>query len=219
MILIKQATISSVLLGPARKLVEDDHGHFALSIDNGEWVIANDERYEETAGNAVATLTKECPDCLVTLKPLINQTARLKFTLYSAEDDPFVHSLKMQPVGIELSGLQRHYDKSTTGEPWNWTLCSPADTLIAYPGNKNVLMYLQEPLISTNDRFVIETPILPTDADCPPVICWPTGSVQSIPPGRKNSPVPGISLPCYRRKAGLCYRIQYCCFTCSCVMY
>ena len=157
-------------LGPARKLVEDDHGHFALSIDNGEWVIANDERYEETAGNAVATLTKECPDCLVTLKPLINQTARLKFTLYSAEDDPFVHSLKMQPEGIELSGLQRHYDKSTTGEPWNWTLCSPADTLIAYPGNKNVLMYLQEPLISTNDRFVIETPILPTDAMSTPLV-------------------------------------------------
>lgn len=39
------------------------------------------------------------------------------------------------------------------------------------------------------------------------------------PSWEENSPVPGISLPCYRRKAGLCYRIQYCCFTCSCVMY
>ena len=52
-----------------------------------------------------------------------------------------------------------------------------------------------------------------------PVICWPTGSVQSIPPGRKNSPVPVISLPSCRRKAGLCYEIHYCYFDCSCVMY
>lgn len=39
------------------------------------------------------------------------------------------------------------------------------------------------------------------------------------PSWEENSPVPGISLLSYRRKAGLCYRIQYCCFTCSYVMY
>lgn len=158
-------------IGPARKLEKNDHGHYALNIDNGEWVIANDERYKETAGNVAVELTSETPDCLVKLNPLINQTARLKFTLYSAADDPFVHSLKMHPVGVELSGLQKHYSNTNaTGKPWNWTFCTLSDTLKAFPGNKNVLMYLREPLVSTNDRFVIETSILPTDAIATPLM-------------------------------------------------
>lgn len=158
-------------LGPARELVRDTDGHYALNIDNGDWVIANDERYEETAGDATVTLTPETPDCLVHLKPLINQTARLKFTLYSAEDDPFVHSLKMHPVGVELSGLQRHYSNNGPDTaPWNWKFCIPGDTLKAFPGTKNVVIYLNKPLISTDDRFVIEASILPTDATATPLM-------------------------------------------------
>lgn len=160
-------------LGPACKLVKDDDGHYALDIDNGEWVISNDERYEETAGDAFAELTSDKPDCLVTLKPLINQTARLKFTLYSASNDPFVHSLQLHPIGVELSGLQRHdveHHTNGQGEPWNWKFCIPGDTLVARPGNKNVLMYLREPLASAEDYMVIETPILPTDAYATPIM-------------------------------------------------
>ncbi len=161
-------------LGPARELVrnEEDDTKLSLYIANGDWLIANDTRYEETSGNgAKVTLTQDNADCLVHLDPLINQTARLKFTLYSDADDPFVHSLKMQPIGVELSGLQNNYGKGdAASEPWNWTLCTPADTLIAYPGNSNTLIYLKEPLISTNDRFVIETHVLPTDAMATPLI-------------------------------------------------
>lgn len=48
------------------------------------------------------------------------------------------------PIGVELSGLQDRYSQgSEAGAPWNWTLCTPADTLIAYPGNKNTLVYLK----------------------------------------------------------------------------
>lgn len=162
-------------LGPARELVRDESGAQTLSlyIENGEWLIANDLRYKETSGvGSAIELTEDNEDRLVPLDPLINQTARLKFTLYSAADDPFVHSLEMQPVGVEVSGLQDNYAKNENGTdtPWNWALCSPADTLIAYPGNKNTFIYLKEPLLSTDNRFVIETHVLPTDAMATPLI-------------------------------------------------
>lgn len=156
-------------LGPARELVTNSDGvKTSLSIDNGQWVIAHDDRYEETAGDTKVTLTSSAPDALVKLNPLINQTARLKFTIYSAENDPFVHTLQMQPIGVEVSGLQKYYNKGDENNAWNWTLCG--DTLIAYPGNKNTVIYLKEPLESDNDHMVIETPILPTDAVSTPLI-------------------------------------------------
>ena len=127
-------------------------------------VIANDERYEETAGNAVATLTKECPDCLVTLKPLINQTARLKFTLYSAEDDPFVHSLKMQTRGHRIVGAAEALRQvHSQANRWELDVCS-ADMFYSLSGNKNVLMYLQEPLIVLMTAFAdTVAPLFPAD--------------------------------------------------------
>lgn len=161
------------VVGPARQLVPNEEGQpVSLSIDNGEAIIANDERYAETAGDASAVLTDENPDRYVTLKPLINQTARLKFTLYSPEDDPFVHTLQMQPIGVEVSGLQNYYTKGgdAEGKPWNWTLCALKDTLEAYPGNKNTIIYLKNPTETTANKFVIETPILPTDATSTPLI-------------------------------------------------
>lgn len=160
-------------LGPARELARQTaSGELSLYLDNGDWIIANDSRYKETSGMTMVTeLTQDNMDRLVELDPLINQTARLKFTIYSDESDPFVHTLKMMPIGVELSGLQDHYSKeSESGTSWNWTLCTPADTLIAYPGNKNTLVYLKEPLVSTDNRIALETHILPTDAVSTPLI-------------------------------------------------
>lgn len=160
-------------LGPARELARQTaSGELSLYLDNGDWIIANDSRYKETSGMTTVTeLTQDNMDRLGELDPLINQTARLKFTIYSDESDPFVHTLKMMPIGVELSGLQDHYSKkSESSTSWNWTLCTPADTLIAYPGNKNTLVYLKEPLVSTDNRIALETHILPTDAVSTPLI-------------------------------------------------
>lgn len=158
-------------MGPARQLVERSEGEPAsLYLNNGEYVIANDERYPETASSDPIVVSEEELDHLrVPLKTLINQTARLKFTLYSV--DPFVHNMEMQTVGVEISGLQNRYDKAAEGAaPWNWSMCSLSDTLIAYPGQKNTLIYLREPSLSEPDKFVIETAILPTDAVSTPLI-------------------------------------------------
>lgn len=159
-------------LGPARELArQTDKGELSIHLDNGDWLIANDVRYIETSGLKITTLTEDNMDQLVTLDPLINQTARLKFTIYSDKDDPFVHNLKIMPIGVELSGLQNRYSKATAeAVPWNWTLCTPEDTLIAYPGDKNTLVYLKNPLETTNDRIALETHILPTDAMSTPLI-------------------------------------------------
>lgn len=160
-------------LGPARELARQTaSGELSLYLDNGDWIIANDSRYKETSGMTTVTELKENNmDQLVELDPLINQTARLKFTIYSDNSDPFVHTLKMMPIGVELSGLQNRYSKgSEDSAPWNWTLCTPADTLVAHPGNKNTLVYLKKPLVSTDNRIALETHILPTDAVATPLI-------------------------------------------------
>lgn len=155
-------------LGPARKLANNGvDGEIAMNIDNGQWVIAHDDRYVETAGNSKVTLEEDKPNALVRLNPLINQTAQLKFTIYT--EDPFVHTMNLQTTGVEVSGLQDYYSKGADGgEPWNWTLYSTY--LEAKPADKNTVMYLKEPTVNENTRMVIETPILPTDAVATPLI-------------------------------------------------
>lgn len=161
-------TYSIKALGPARKLIDNQ----SLNIDNGQTVIANDERYSQTAcikGLKITPTSEKVQR--VALNPLINQTARLKFTLYCDANDPYIHHLKMMAEGVEIDGLQNHYSKGTVGgEAWNWTLCNLADTLVAYPGRKQTVFTVNTVDDSDANKLVTETSILPTDAWMSPLI-------------------------------------------------
>lgn len=159
-------------VSPARAFVEGtDH---ALYVNNKEYVIATDERYEQTS-----PVEKQIDDVsddgnvvqIVEINPLINQTSQLEFTIYADESDPNIHSLEVLPQGIEISGIQVQYaaDNAPGATPWNWTL---GDTLRAFVGQDEEKILIRKDT-QYSDSFIekrengdlyIHCPILPTDA-------------------------------------------------------
>ncbi len=166
-------------IGPARELTEKKH----LYIENGQYVIANDERNRFNDGantptkGVKATLNVSDPVVEVKLNPLINQTAKLKFTIKAGQN---VYQLGVQTTGVEIDGLQDNYSISNdANNPWNWTLAT--DTLKAYRGNKNTKLTLTEPVELTDEKVVYETSILPTDAYSTPLIILFSMRVNGVP--------------------------------------
>lgn len=181
---LESGTYTFRAIGPARKLTDDkltDDKH--LYIENGQYVIANDERtrfnngplVKGTAGVKAELDNNENPVVEVQLNPLINQTAKLKFTIKAGIN---VYKLGVQTTGVEIDGLQDNYSIDENS-PWNWTLAT--DTLIAYRGNKNTKLTLTEPVEITNRKVVYETSILPTDAYSTPLIILFSMRVNGVP--------------------------------------
>lgn len=180
---LESGTYTFRAIGPARKLTDDKH----LYIENGQYVIANDERDRFNKGLASTTKGTKGVEAIldntanpvveVQLNPLINQTAKLKFTIRAGIN---VYKLGVQTTGVEIDGLQDNYSKSNDeSSPWNWTLAT--DTLIAYRGNKNTKLTLTEPVEITNEKVVYETSILPTDAYSTPLIILFSMRVNGVP--------------------------------------
>lgn len=180
---LESGTYTFRAIGPARKLTDDKR----LYIENGQYVIANDERNRFNKGllpttrgtkGVVAILDNTVnPVVEVLLNPLINQTAKLKFTIKAGDN---VYKLGVQTTGVEIDGLQDNYSISNdVKSPWNWTLGT--DTLIAYRGNKNTKLTLTEPVEITNEKVVYETSILPTDAYSTPLIILFSMRVNGVP--------------------------------------
>lgn len=180
---LESGTYTFRAVGPARKLTENKH----LYIDNGQYVIANDERDRFNIGLASTTKGTKGVEAIlnntvnsvveVQLNPLINQTAKLKFTIKAGDN---VYKLGVQSTGVEIDGLQDNYSKSNDeSSPWNWTLAT--DTLIAYRGNNNTKLTLTEPVEQTDEKVVYETSILPTDAYSTPLIILFSMRVNGVP--------------------------------------
>lgn len=182
---LESGTYTFRAIGPARELTENKH----LYIENGQYVIANDERdrfntdlaetTKGTAGVEAVLDNNENPVVEVQLNPLINQTAKLKFTIKAGDN---VYKLGVQTTGVEIDGLQDNYSNlNDVKSPWNWTLGTVTDTLIAYRGNKNTKLTLTEPVEITNKKVVYETSILPTDAYSTPLIILFSMRVNGVP--------------------------------------
>lgn len=177
---LESGTYTFRAIGPARKLTKNKH----LYIENGQYVIANDERtrfnngplVKGTAGVEAELDNNDDLVVEVQLNPLINQTAKLKFTIKAGDN---VYKLGVQTTGVEIDGLQDNY--SILNNPWNWTLGTDTDTLIAYRGNKNTKLTLTEPVEITNKKVVYETSILPTDAYSTPLIILFSMRVNGVP--------------------------------------
>lgn len=182
---LESGTYTFRAIGPARKLTDDKR----LYIENGQYVIANDERDRFNKGLASTTKGTKGVEAIldntvdpvveVQLNPLINQTAKLKFTIKAGDN---VYKLGVQTTGVEIDGLQDNYSNlNDVKSPWNWTLGTVTDTLIAYRGNKNTKLTLTEPVEITNKKVVYETSILPTDAYSTPLIILFSMRVNGVP--------------------------------------
>lgn len=156
-------------VSPARAFVEGTDN--ALYVNNKEYVISSDKRYEQTKPKQVEITDKEGAVQIVEMNTLINQTAQLEFTIYAEDNDPNIYSLDVLPQGVEISGIQRLYDfkMNTNAEPWNWSWNDTLKVMIGQNDEKVIVRKLNE----TDNSFImknpdgslyVKCPILPTDA-------------------------------------------------------
>lgn len=156
-------------VSPARAFVEGTDN--ALYVNNKEYVISSDKRYEQTKPKQVEITDKEGAVQIVEMNTLINQTAQLEFTIYAEDNDPNIYSLDVLPQGVEISGIQRLYDinMNANAEPWNWSWNDTLKVMIGQNDEKVIVRKLNE----TDNSFImknpdgslyVKCPILPTDA-------------------------------------------------------
>ncbi len=167
-------------VSPARQFIKDavdNSGNpvYALYVDNKEYVIATDDRYEETAATEVTISTEAAGESstgveIVEMNPLINQTAQLEFTIEPEAGNEYIHSISVLPQGIEISGVQDRYAASSANNvPWNWSTGEP---LHAYTGDNNTRFQIRKDTQFAdafieereNGTLYIRCPILPTNA-------------------------------------------------------
>lgn len=184
-------------LSPARELGGNG---IQLRVDNGDYLLSNDWRYTQTEPTKLQTADFEAGGNRIVrlqLNALINQTARLKFSFYT--DDDNLHDLLPSDAGLWVSGLQEPYDNegNTGKDVLNWAV---GDTLRMAYGHKNAqdiaYTYSLEkikvpqkdeatgtttPVMVEKDALVIATSILPTDATSRPLVVMFRGKINGIP--------------------------------------
>lgn len=185
-------------LSPARALTPSEEGSLCLPVDNGQYLLATDWRYTNTEPTELKEddFTKNAENKMIRIRlnPIINQTARLKFSLYS--DDETLHSLVPSDAGLTVSGLQVPFGKDGQtpddgASLLNWSL---GDTLRMAYGHKDAvdIAYdferetIQVPAGSgggteRKEALVITTAILPTDATSQPLVVMFRGKVNGVP--------------------------------------
>lgn len=67
---------------------------FRQKVTNGDYLISNDERYVQTCLKKQTIEPTNEKVQVIELNPLINQTAQLKFTIYTDPADPYIHKIK-----------------------------------------------------------------------------------------------------------------------------
>lgn len=173
-------------VSPARAFVEGSN--FGLYVNNKEYVIATDIRYDQTRPKEVQITEGEGTVQIVEMNYLINQTAQLEFTIYAADNNPNIYSLDVMPQGVEISGVQNRYSskESAGGEPWNWLM---EDTLEVRVGQYDERVEIRK-TNDTEDNFIrknddgslyVKCPILPTDVFSTPIVVLFNLEVNGIP--------------------------------------
>ena len=173
-------------VSPARAFVEGSN--FGLYVNNKEYVIATDIRYDQTRPKEVQITEGEGTVQIVEMNYLINQTAQLEFTIYAADNNPNIYSLDVMPQGVEISGVQNRYSskESADGEPWNWLM---EDTLEVRVGQYDERVVIRK-TNDADDNFIrknddgslyVKCPILPTDVFSTPIIVLFNLEVNGIP--------------------------------------
>lgn len=181
-------------VAPARRFATKDGQllpDYGIYVANKEYLMATDYRYEQTQPSTIeieATQNGENPVQVVTMNPLIHQTAQLEFTIYPDPKTPGIYSLDVLPQGIEISGLQNEYPLPRTDDAYNWSLLG-RDTLKAGLGDDLARIHIRKDS-QHRDSFIeqqedgslyIHCPVLPTDAFSSSVIVVFNLSVNGNP--------------------------------------
>lgn len=177
-------------MSPAKRLVETDDGHQAVSVNHKEYLMATDDRYPSSAKTVVRLDGNDGAVHYVKLKPLAHQTSRLEFTIRKEKNDPAVFSLDVMPQGVEVSGVQKYYRIENEKLGWNWCWTkSPQVYLEAKTGDaderftiRRSAAYADSFITNKNaTELYIKCPILPTDAYSGAVVVLFNLSVNGIP--------------------------------------
>lgn len=184
-------------ISPARKFDEVmlKEGKLGFKLKNGQYLYANDARYEATTPEAITVTGNDTEDVhVINLKPMINQTALLKFRISKGEG---VHDLDIQPSGIQISGLQNDTAKikdpkdpdklisDNDGVYWHMSKGKVDDgydePITLQHGNKSGSLHCYDYTIDYDKRINIEVPILPGRSISKPVIVVFRLKVNGVP--------------------------------------
>jgi len=164
-------------LSPARKLDENEfaNGNVTFMARNGEYFYASDCRYGNTSP-VTETVSQEGSDAVyvVFLKPMINQTAELKFQITRGKG---VHDLDIQPSGIEISGLQ---NDDPDGVSWHMSQTGDEPITLKH-GDKHNLYYQYNYSIDSDGNVNIDVPVLPMWSISKPLIVIFHLKVNGVP--------------------------------------
>ncbi len=169
-------------MSPARAIDENEFktsGKVTFRAKNGEYFYANDCRYDQTSPGVVKVqnVTQEAVTEVV-LKPMINQTAELRFLIESGTG---VHDLDIQPSGIEVSGLQND-DKTVVS--WHMSRQPGDEPIDLKHSDKDGIYHQYNYTLSEEDgkgTVGIEVPVLPMYCLSKPVTVLFRLKVNGVP--------------------------------------
>lgn len=174
-------------ISPARKLNEDwltNKQQIGFQVKNGEYFYANDCRYSKTTPDEVTVKSDNTEDVqIINLKPMINQTAQLKFQIQKGEG---VHDLDIQPAGIQISGLQNDSPEDAkygngNGLFWHMSQSITDEPITLQHGGKSGTFNRYDYTIDTDGYVNIDVPVLPMYSISKPVIVIFRLKVNGVP--------------------------------------
>jgi len=173
-------------ISPARKIVEEKltQGEVGFKVKNGELFYANDCRYSHTTPADITVSENNSEDVqVITLNPMISQTAQLKFQISKGDG---VHNLDIQPSGIQISGLQDDSPEAGIyGDPegiyWHMSQSTSDEPIRLQHGDKTGMYNSYDYTIDTEGRVNIEVPVLPMWSISKPVIVIFRLKVNGVP--------------------------------------
>lgn len=165
------------MIAPAMPISKDD---LSMHVDNGDSFCSSDQRYDQTASVDTKIVATASGVNYISMNPMIQQTARLRFTLKKGVN---VSSIVMMGDGVEISGIQDPYLYDPDGDNYNWSSMDEADTLVMRLGDKRAWVKLQgERFVEGEDGNLSgEVCILPTDARSNTVTILLNMAVNGVP--------------------------------------
>ena len=142
---------------PANKIRQSN---LAMQVDNGMYVYANDERYNQTASKVIEIVNNGQGVQNIVLNPMINETARIKVTVRADEN---VSTIEMMSQGIEISGLQN--PETESGKlAFKWSSLAIKDTLVMKMADKHANTFIKDFEVHDDGSMVGSVGILPTNS-------------------------------------------------------
>lgn len=186
------STYDFYAISPARRINQDSlaEGVVGFQVRNGEYFYANDCRYEATTPDSIVVKNDNNEDVqIVKLKPMIHQSAQLKFRIRRGKG---VHNLDIQPSGIQISGLQNDAPdaeldgdvKNPYGNPnglyWHMSQDKDDEPMILQHGGKSGTFNCYDYVLRDSTVY-IDVPILPMRSLSKPVIVLFRLKINGVP--------------------------------------